>query len=109
MMNQVNSGELMNRIELMLAMLESSQLEVVLAPCKRYANEGGCIRVAANKNCSWYRRFVAQYSSDRRRKNNAFDTKIKRRNCIAALNGILAGRYKGKYYDDFTKIARTIK
>lgn len=102
-------GGIMNRIELMLAELESSQLEVVLVPCKRYANQDGCIRVAANRNCTWYRRFCSRYSSDRRRKNSAFDTRIKRRNVINALNGILAERYKGKYLQDFLGIAKTIK
>jgi hypothetical protein len=45
----------------------------------------------------------------RDRRPAAFDTRIKRRNVIDALNGILAGTYKGKYREEIINIARSLK
>ena len=71
--------------EELLGELEGSCLEVALVPTRWRMNEGGCIRVAVSKNATWYQRFCRQHPSARIRKNQAFDTRIKRRNTIRAL------------------------
>lgn len=98
----------MTGAEIMLLQLETNQLEVVLVPCKRYVNEGGCIRVAASKNCNWYQKFCANHGSSRIRKNALHDTCIKRRNTIKALENIIAGKPAGVYEDELKQIARRI-
>lgn len=99
----------MNPIEMMLAELESNQLEVCLVPQKRFTNECGMIRVAVSKNCTWYRRFCAKYPSSRVRNNSCFDTRIKRRDTIRSLNRMLAGGWGGKYETDFREIAAKLE
>lgn len=90
----------------MLMELESNQLTVILVPQKRPTNEGGMIRVAASKNCDWYRRFCAAYPSSRKRKNAKFDTRIKRFRTIDALQKMLAGGRSTYYFDALTRIAK---
>lgn len=93
-------------LEMMLAELESSELTVVLVPTKRHVNEGGVIRVAQSRNATWYRRFYAAHSSDRVRKNAAFDTRIKRRATILLLETLIAGApSRSKYAADLLRIA----
>jgi hypothetical protein len=94
----------------MLAELESSQLEVCLAPSKRSdARDWDMIRVCLSRNADWYRRFCADHPSSRGVRRGKFDTRIKRRNVIAALNGLIAGTYCGKYAADLLAIARRMK
>lgn len=93
-------------LELMLAELESSQLEVVLVPTRRWANEGGCVRVAISRNCDWYRRFCGLHGSDRVRRNALFDTRIKRRAVVRLLGRLIAGEpSRSKYVSDLLAIA----
>lgn len=92
-------------LEQMLAELESSCLEVILVPSRDRVNEGGCIRVAVSKNCTWYRRFCGRHASSRIRRNTAFDTCIKRRNTLRALNALIAGKPAGKYAAELLSIA----
>jgi len=96
----------MTGAEILLMQLESSCLEVVLVPSKRFVNEGGCIRVAQQRNAKWYQQFCKNHSSDRRRKNLLHDTKIKRRNVIRALELMIAGLPAGKYEPELKKIAQ---
>jgi hypothetical protein len=94
-------------LEMMLAELESSCLEVMLVPCKRPVNSGGCIRVAASRNCTWYRRYCARHLSDRRRKNNAVDTRIKRRDTLRLLNRLISGKSSiSKYAPELLGLAK---
>lgn len=81
----------------MLDELESTSLEVVLVPQRVYTNEGGMIRVAAAKNCAWYRRFCAAYLSSRVRRKTLVDMAIKRRHTVRALREIAAGRCRSRY------------
>lgn len=100
----------MGAIEEMLIELESTRLEVVLVPSKRHhARDWDMVRVAASKNCTWYRRFCLAHSSDRRRGNLLHDTRIKRANTIRALNQMLAGRPAGKYEQEFRSIAARLE
>jgi hypothetical protein len=87
--------------------LECNRLEVFLVPQRIRTNEGGMIRAAYSKNASWYRFFCACYSSSRRRRNALFDTRIKRRDTLRVLNGLINnGRSKSKYAEDVLEIAR---
>ena len=100
----------MNGAALLLAELESTRLEVVLVPCRRSVNEGGCIRVAASKNVLWYRRFCAQYASDRRRRNRAFDTRIRRANVVSVLSRLAQGLpSRSKYAPDLLRLAARVE
>jgi hypothetical protein len=94
-------------LEIMLAELESTRLEVGLAPCRRFANEGGCIRVCLSRNADWYRRFCTAHPSGRFRRNAKPDTRIKRRDTIRVLGRLIAGRASlSKYAPEFVALAR---
>lgn len=87
--------------------LDAYRLEVVLVPQRYRTNEGGMIRVAATKNAQWYRNFCARYASSRRRKNCAFDTRIKRRDTLRVLDGLInKSRAASQYAADFLAEAR---
>lgn len=92
--------------EQMLNELESNQLVVVLVPQKRHTNEGGMIRVAVSRNCNWYRKFCANNASSRKRRNAAFDTCIKRKDTIDALNAMIAGAPSSYHREELEGIAR---
>lgn len=95
----------MNPWEIMLAELESNRLVVILVPCKVRVNEGGCIRVAAEKNCLWYRMFCRRHLSGRVRNNSALDTRIKRQNVINLLSRLAAGKTtNSKYLLELTRL-----
>lgn len=96
----------MHGVEMMLAELESSCLEVALVPSRHFVNEGGCVRVAVSKNAKWYRDFCARHASGRSRNNRAFDTRIKRRNVVRTLNAILRGRARSKYVPELLRLAK---
>jgi hypothetical protein len=90
----------------MLNELEANQLVVMLVPQKRHTNEGGMIRVAVSKNATWYRKFCAAHPSSRKRRNAAPDTRIKRRETIAALNAMIAGVHSTYHREALMGIAR---
>lgn len=105
-MSEANQGDSAAGLELMLAEMESSCLEVVLVPCRREVNSGGCIRVALSKNCDWYRRFCGRHLSSRVRNRALPDTKIKRRAVVRLLNKLIAGRPTfSKYADELRRLA----
>lgn len=90
----------------MLGELEGNCLEVVLVPCKRRVNEGGCVRVAASRNADWYRSFCAKHPSGRKRKNAAFDTRIKRRDIVRILTRLAGGLpSRSKYVSELQAIS----
>jgi hypothetical protein len=94
-------------LHLMLAELESNQLEIQLVPCRRRVNEGGCIRVAVSRNTDWYRKFCAAHSSTRVRRKSAHDTCIKRANTIRVLTRLAEGLpTRSKYAAEFQRIAK---
>jgi hypothetical protein len=96
-------------LDIMQAEFESHQLEVVLVPSRRAVNSGGCIRVAAARNCDWYRRFCARHLSSRRRNKRLIDTRIKRRNVAALLKRLrVAAATRSKYADELRRIAAAI-
>lgn len=95
----------MSPLEQMLNELQSHRLEVCLVPQKRRTNEGGMIRVAVSKNCTWYRAFCKAHPSHRVRHNNCPDTRIKRFRTIDALEKMIAGVRSTYYFRELTAIA----
>jgi hypothetical protein len=99
--------EIAAALQEMLDELESFRLWVVLVPCRFRTNSGGCIRVAAEKNAPWYREFCRWHASSRKRKNLAFDTKIKRRNTHRVLAALVEGKKTASQYaPEFISIAK---
>ena len=99
-------------LELMLAELESSRLEVCLAPLNprmRGWVDGGCKRVCLSRNCHWYRQFCSAHLSSRFRNHRKPDTRIKRANTIRALNQLIAGQPAGIYSGWLLSHARRMK
>lgn len=92
-------------LEMMLNELEASQLEVVLVPQRWFTNHGGMVRCAISKNAKWYRDFCAAHPSGRQRKNLASDTRIKRRDTLRILRGLLAGTTRSSYAATLIAIA----
>lgn len=86
--------------------LEASRLVVVLVPQRIRTNEGGCVRVAVEKNAKWYRDFCADYPSARRRRNAAFDTRIRRADTLRTLAAMLRGEFRSAYCAHLLAIAR---
>ena len=96
----------MTSLQIMLAELESSRLEVVLVPSKRHTNEGGMIRVAASRNCNWYRRFCLSHPSSRKRNHRKPDTRIRRKDIVRILTRMTNGLpTRSKYANELRKIA----
>lgn len=90
----------------MQAEFESHQLEIALVPCRRHVNEGGCIRVAVNKNAAWYSAFCARHLSSRNRARALVDTRIKRRNVTRLLQRLIDGQpSRSKYAPELLKEA----
>jgi hypothetical protein len=83
--------------ERMLTELDSSRLEVVLIPASDVRHSGHSVRVVQEANALWYRKFCAEYSSTRKRKNRHFDTMIKRAHTRRALLEIISGRCATPY------------
>lgn len=98
---------ILRELRAMLDELESHRLTVALVPCRRFVNEGGCVRVAVEKNAQWYRDFCARHASARVRRNAAFDTRIRRANIIRALDAMIEGQMTSVYSLELLGIART--
>lgn len=97
-------------LEWMLNELQSHQLVTILVPQKRHTNEGGCIRVNADVNCTWYRRFCAANSSQRGTRRGKQDTAIRRQHIIRALERMIAGEVsRSPWTGALRKIAAGIK
>lgn len=95
--------------QLLLAELESSQLQVVLVPALRQNAETDCIRVAVEKNADWYRRFCARHQSSRGHRRGKFDTRIRRANVVAVLRRLSSGLpTRSKYAVELTAIAERL-
>lgn len=97
------------QLQLMLNELESHRLEVQLVPLNprlRGFNHGGCKRVVADMNATWYRRFCARHLSSRKRNHRKPDTKIKRADTIRILRRLAEGLpTKSKYAAELRQIA----
>jgi len=96
-----------NELQSMLDELQSFRLEVVLVPQRYRTNEGGMVRVAVSQNAKWYRDFCAAHSSGRKRKNAAFDTRIKRAATIRTLSQMVNGEWRSAYAPTLAAIARS--
>lgn len=92
------ASDLGNALIWLQAEFESNRLEVVLAPCRREANVGGCIRVAASRNAAWYRALCAAYPSGRFRRKTAPDTRVKRANIARVLARLVNGQPSSSRY-----------
>ncbi len=99
----------MTSLEIMLMELESTRLEVQLVPLNprlRNYNEGGCKRVVANRNATWYRALCLKHPSSRVRNHRKPDTKIKRRNVERLLRRLIAGQATcSKYAAEIRRVA----
>lgn len=96
-------------IQHMLDQLESSTLEVILVPQRRHTNEGGMIRVAANRNCAWYRKFCDSHPSSRGTRRGLPDTRIRRASILSILRRLAAGLpSRSKYASELLGIARRV-
>lgn len=97
------------RLNIMLAELESSRLEVMLVPLnpnKRGYNDGGCRRCACSRNVAWYRSFCLRHPSSRIRNRAKPDTRIKRRNVLRLLSRLAQGKGSvSKYAEELRRIA----
>ncbi|WP_415907295.1 hypothetical protein [Oleiharenicola sp. Vm1] len=103
------SADMRHGFEWLQAELESSRLEVVLVPCRREVNCGGCIRVAASRNAAWYRQLCNRYASGRFRRNRAFDTRIKRANIARILARLVDGKpSRSRYVADLERFAARV-
>lgn len=104
------SDGLMNKLLQMQAELESNMLVVVLAPSKRWdRRDWDCIRVCASVPPTWYRKLCGRHTSSRAIRRGKHDTRIKRKNILDALAGLLTGRYNGKYASELLGIAINLK
>lgn len=88
------------RLQYLLCELESNSLQVCLAPSKRGINESDQIRVALSRNANWYRAMCAKFQSGRKKSRTNFDTLIKRRETLKALNRLIDGRALGTVYEE---------
>ncbi len=86
----------------MLQELEANRLDVALAPAQRGR---GKVRVVVSSNPAWYRRLCREYPSTRVRRNQAFDTKIKRRETLRHLKCIATGVRCASVYHDRLVVA----
>lgn len=79
--------------------LIENRLEVVLVPSRDpdCAMRGGMIRAVQSANPRWYSRFCERYASSRFRQRRKFDTKIKRRETLNALEDLKRGRNGTEY------------
>lgn len=94
------------QLEILLAEMESTGLEVVLVPQRRFTNHGGCIRVAVSKNAARYREFCARHLSSRVRNRQLMDTRIKRRDVVRILSRLAAGvPSRSKYAAELQRLA----
>ncbi len=93
----------------MLCQLESSKLEVVLAPSRRKdRRDHDMIRVAICKPPTWFSKFCGRHQSSRGYRRG-FDTKIKRANVLQALRVMSKGKAsRSKYAPELRKIAAKI-
>lgn len=98
----------MRALELLLADLESHQLVTVLVPCKRECNEGGMIRVNMSVNPKWYRDLCSRHPSSRGVRRGRFDTKIRRRNIVRALERMIEDKDGGKYGEELRRVAERL-
>jgi hypothetical protein len=100
---------LIRELELMQAEFEGSGLEVILVPLNpklRGWNEGGCKRVAANRNCDWYRSLCKRHPSSRTRNKRHHDTRIKRKNVASVLSRLLTVGTRSKYAPELIRLAQ---
>jgi hypothetical protein len=97
----MNARKLKHKAFWMLIELQSQHLEVVLVPSREYEwiIRGWKVRCVQESNCEWYRKFCEQFPSRRTRPRHKkkFDTLIKRRETIAALEQISEGTIHGLY------------
>jgi hypothetical protein len=91
----------------LLIELESTRLEVGLAPSRRRERDWDMIRVVMSRNCRWYRSFCARHASSRVRRNAHFDTRIRRQAVVRIINQLLSrGSSTSKYAVEILQIAR---
>lgn len=95
-------------LEEMLQELYENQLVVCLVPCKYgYERDGGTVRAVCSENVGWYKDLCLMYPSSRKRKNRAFDTKVKRKYIFSVLERMIKnGSSNSNYAKDLMEIAK---
>lgn len=98
------------RLEILLAELESHRLHVILVPLnpqRRGYCEGGMKRVAADRPPRWYSQFCCRHLSSRVRNSKHPDTRIKRANVLRLLTRLAQGKGSvSKYAGELRRIAQ---
>lgn len=98
------------RLNIMLAELESSRLEVMLVPLNRNLrgwNEGGMKRVVCDRPPNWYRALCGRFPSSRVRNKKHPDTRIRRQNILSVLGRLAQGKGSvSKYAEELRRIAQ---
>jgi len=94
----------------MLNDLEAHRLEVRLAPSRRRdRRDTDMIRVVVDHGPRWYRKLCAAHPSSRGVRRGKFDTRVRHRNILRALELMIAGQAAGKYAPELRRIAASIK
>ena len=98
--------ELAGAFGAMLGELESSPLVVILAPAPSPRHVGHMVRRASSVPPPWYRALCASYPSSRGVRRGKFDTRIRRREILAALSRMADGRpSRSLYAPDLARVA----
>lgn len=101
--------ELLGLLE-MLCQLDSSKLEVVLAPSRRKDRQDhDMIRVAISRPPTWFSKFCNRHQSSRGYRRG-FDSRIKRANVLCTLRVMSSGKNsRSKYASELRQIAVKIQ
>lgn len=96
-------------IQRMLDELEGNRLEVCCIPSifPELADRGAKIRCVASQNTPWYQDYCRQWEARRTRPRRKLlhDTRVKRRETILALQGLLNGGTRSIYVNDLLEMA----
>lgn len=96
-------------VQRMLDELEGNRLDVVCTPSifPEIACRGGMIRTVQSRNTDWYRDYCSGWTSSRKRPRTRklHDTRIKRRETVYALRGLLGEGTRSPYANDLLKTA----
>lgn len=84
----------------MLYELYENRLEVCLVP-GTHSDDDRMIRAAVSNNTDWYQQLCKDNPSTRKRRNRAFDTKIRRRNVELLLTRMIKNKQSSSVYAEY--------
>jgi len=70
---------------------------VVLIPAPEPKHSTHMVRAVQEQNCDWYREFCEEHPSTGKQRKFKFQTKIKRRQTVEALNKLIEGGSETSY------------